>query len=355
MGDILVFDVISFKGNYHVHMINEIYVEDDVNDIIVVDQFIWETFLHPDSGHRHEFQGHVFVLYASEDTKTLEEAERLIDYMVHIGFNKSNKLIAFGGGAIQDLVSFTASIFKRGVDWVFYPTTLLAQCDSCIGSKTSINYKGYKNLLGGFHPPREIFIYPGFLDTLPDSEIKGGVGEMLHYFLLTHKISFAEVMVNDDNIRQNIMYYVNESLAIKKRMIEKDEFDQGERNLFNYGHTFGHAIESVSNYEVNHGQAVTMGMEIANRLSLKLGLISKDFYEKLNSILLKNMPDYRIDNIDKYVQALKKDKKNTSDNLTCILLTSDYGIKTEVSYEEVIKVIKGMFPKDPAHFTDFMI
>lgn len=352
MGGILVFEVKSYKGIYEVSIVDELIIEDNEKDIIVVDQYIWETYFNYSTDN---IKSQVHIVYAEEDTKTLEQVSNLLDYMVYIGFDKSNKLIAIGGGVIQDLVSFTASIYSRGVDWVFYPTTLLSQCDSCIGSKTSINHKGYKNLLGGFHPPKEIFIYPNFLDTLPDSEIKGGIGEMLHYFILNHKISFAEVMVNDEYIRNNIMYYINESLAIKKIMIEKDEFDQGERNLFNYGHTFGHAIEAVSNYEVNHGQAVTMGMEIANRLSLKRGLISEELYKKINNILVKNLPDYRITNIDKYVQALKKDKKNTNDQLTCILLTSDYGIKTEVSYGEVVEIVSGMFPENRSCFLDFMI
>ena len=349
-----MFKVKSYKGIYKVETIDHLTFDDNKGDIIVVDSFIWDQYISV-LNHMDIFDASVYVLETTEETKTLEESQKLIDKMIQIGFNKSNKLIAVGGGVIQDLVSFTASIYSRGVDWVFYPTTLLAQCDSCIGSKTSINYKGSKNKLGGFHPPKEIYIYRKFLETLPESEIKSGIGEMLHYFLLDHNFDISEKMVNDENVLENIEEYVKESLSIKKEMIEKDEFDKGERNLFNYGHTFGHAIESISNYEVNHGQAVTLGMEIANRISLKKELISKDVYKRLNNILIKNIPNYGINNNDKYVQALNNDKKNISNNLTCILLTSEYAIKTEIAYEDVVEVINELFGDNLNYPIDFMI
>ncbi len=334
-----MFEIQSFKGIYKVQSITDLTFDDNKRDIIVVDQYVYDRYL-LHLKLMDTFDASIYVVEATEESKTLEESQKLIDTMIQIGFNKSNKLIAIGGGVIQDLVSFTASIFSRGVDWVFYPTTLLAQCDSCIGSKTSINYKDCKNKLGGFYPPKEIFIYREFLDTLPESEIKSGIGEMLHYFLINHKIDLSEKMVNDKNILENIEEYIKESLTIKKEMIEKDEFDKGERNLFNYGHTFGHAIESLSNYEVNHGQAVTMGMVIANKISLQKGLINQQLYDKLYLILSKNMPDYKIEDIEEYVKLLMKDKKNTDINkLTCILLDMEYANKVEVFYDEVRSVL----------------
>lgn len=338
MGVILVFEIQSHKGKYRVDIVNNLTLNCNEGDIIVIDKFIMNNY-------KFSLNNEVlfYTIDSAEEYKTLYESQKLIDSMIEIGFNKNNKLISVGGGVIQDLVSFTASIYSRGVDWVFYPTTLLSQCDSCIGSKTSINYKNSKNKLGGFHPPKEIRIYRNFIETLPESEIKSGIGEMLHYFLLNHKIELSEQIVNDNNIIQNIEEYIYESLKIKKNIIEKDEFDKGERNLFNYGHTFGHAIESLSNYEINHGQAVTMGMRIANKISLNHKLISQDLYNKLDSILIKNIPVYKIEKFDKYIEYLKRDKKNISEKLTCILLDMDYGIKQEICYDEVRSILSEGF------------
>jgi 3-dehydroquinate synthase len=275
----------------------------------------------------------------SEDVKTIDTSLKVISHLMEAGLQRCDVIHAIGGGVIQDIVSFAASILYRGVDWNFIPTTLLAQCDSCIGSKTSINHNGAKNILGGFHPPKEIKIYPEFLKTLPTADIKSGIGEMLHYFLLYQELDLAADLVNDPEILKNIVTYITKSLTIKRVMIERDEFDKGARNLFNYGHTFGHAIEILSNYEVNHGQAVTMGMKIANRLSLSKGMISSKSYSAMHNILEKNMPDYEIKDLDEYIKILHKDKKNVSDKLTCILLDHDLGQRIAVSYDEVRELL----------------
>jgi 3-dehydroquinate synthase len=351
MEDIPVFEIKSYKGTYEVDIVDFIPSIANKGDIFVIDDYIYDQYYRD----RYIEDNEVFIVEATEEAKTLDGVEKLLDFMIKNEFRKNNRLFAVGGGVIQDLVSFTASIYSRGVEWVFYPTTLLAQCDSCIGSKTSINYKGSKNKLGGFHPPREILINREFLNTLSECEIKSGIGEMLHYFLLNHEIEIAEKMVNDKNFMANINEYISKSLAIKKEMIEKDEFDQSERNLFNYGHTFGHAIESISNYEVNHGQAVTRGMRIANRISLENRKISQLLYDKLEEILIKNDTDYMIRDVDAYIEALKKDKKNTSNKLTCILLNQNYGEKAEIYYEQVRDVLQWFNKPDPPHVIDFMI
>jgi 3-dehydroquinate synthase len=325
----------SFKGEYEVEFLD--VLKEIEGDFIVVDRYVYDNY---SSLFSEISEGRLHIVESNEGVKTLTGSQELIDKLISSNFRRNNSITAVGGGVVQDLVSFTTSVLYRGVSWIFYPTTLLAQCDSCIGSKTSINYKGYKNLLGGFHPPSKIYICKEFTKSLPESEIKCGMGEMLHYFLLNNKLDLAERMVSDNEIRKNLSEYIQLSLALKKEMVQKDEFDKGERNLFNYGHTFGHAIEKVSDYEINHGQAVTMGMEIANRLSLKMGLIDRDKYDRMKTILEKNMPNYVIEDSGAYVDALKRDKKNTNNQLTCILLTLDYGIKTQVSYEEVKQIIK---------------
>ena len=175
-----------------------------------------------------------------------------------------------------------------------------------------------------FNPPSEIFIYKGFLDSLSESEIKSGIGEMLHYFF-TEGIELAqgisdnyELLLND---RSALSFYISNSLRIKKQIIEIDEFDQNIRHIFNYGHTFGHAIEAITNYAIPHGQAISIGMDLANYISLQRGMLTFEDFDKMHRILQKNIPVFKIDisNIDLYCTALSKDKKNKGNLLGCIL------------------------------------
>ena len=237
---------------------------------------------------------------------------------------RNYKLVAIGGGIVQDITGFVSSILFRGVEWVFFPTTLLAQADSCIGSKTSINFMEAKNLVGTFYPPSKIFCCTDFLNTLEGREIKSGIGEILHYYLYEDSLKTDDIVENyslffEDKSR--LLPHIAESLSIKRIMVERDEFDTNERRVFNYGHTFGHAIEVISNYAVPHGQAVTLGMDLANYISFKIDLIDWDKYLSLRKILKKNMPQFKLaeNSLDLYMNTLSKDKKNISNSIVCIL------------------------------------
>jgi len=265
-----------------------------------------------------------FIVQATEKKKTLEFCYKLIKLLIGRNIRKNSRLVAIGGGIIQDITAFISSILFRGIDWCFVPTTLLAQADSCIGGKTSINIGTYKNLLGNFYPPSRIFIDLKFLCSLPKDALRSGVGEMLHFYFIAGSKFADKVSANYDQLISDPMVlkeYIVASLKIKKAVIERDEFDKNIRNLFNYGHTFGHALETVSNYKISHGQAVTIGMDIANYLSLNLGYLSKLDFEKMHNILTKNIPQYDLGKIDleKYLAALARDKKNKGHNLGCIL------------------------------------
>jgi len=261
---------------------------------------------------------------ADETVKTVEHALGIIETLVAGGFRRNERLVAIGGGVVQDLTGFVASILYRGVEWTFYPTTLLAQADSCIGGKTSINMRGSKNLLGTFNPPRRITIDTGFLDTLPRRELRSGIGEMLHYFLFEGFEQAEAVAAAYDELLthpRQLMPFVRASLEIKRRIIEVDEFDRGVRNLFNYGHTFGHALEAASEYAVSHGEAVTWGMDLANELSWRLGLLDLPTLERMRAVLTLNLPSYALpeERLPAYCAALDRDKKNTGSTLGCIL------------------------------------
>lgn len=264
------------------------------------------------------------LIKISEENKTINYTQEVIRELIKVNVRKDDTLIAIGGGITQDIVTFIASILFRGLEWKFYPTSLLAQCDSCIGSKSSINFDQYKNLIGTFNPPSEIFIYAGFLNTLTESEIRSGIGEMLHYYFtegisLAQEVSdkFYELLTN----RNILPYFISNSLRIKKKIIEIDEYDTSIRHIFNYGHTFGHALEAITDYSIPHGQAISLGMDLANYISLQKQMISKDQFDEMHAILVKNIPSFTFtkNNIDSYIDALAKDKKNKGNKLGCIL------------------------------------
>jgi 3-dehydroquinate synthase len=313
------------------HPYNVLFVEDyasrlaeqvEQGDVIVVDANVLEIYndtLTPilkDVCH--------IVIAPSERQKSYQGIESFIKELIETGFRKNNRLIAIGGGVVQDMTAFTASMIFRGVDWFFFPTTLLAQCDSCIGSKTSINFGDYKNQLGGFYPPKEIVIDVNFLDTLTSLDFRSGMGEMLHYYLVAGENDFQrmqreyDLALTDKEVLLELVYH---SLEIKRGYVERDEFDTGPRNVFNYGHSFGHAIETLTHYEIPHGIAVSMGMDIANNISEKMGLITQNEYQAMRALLQKNwgetcLPDIALDD---FLSLLRKDKKAVGKEINVIL------------------------------------
>jgi len=316
----------SIRGSYHLQFINDlqrqlsILCEHD-NIIFILDQNVHKLFFQEFKIIENSRQ--IFI-DPSEKLKTVEYSLELIRSLIDVQVRKNDVLVAIGGGITQDIVVFISSILFRGVEWKFIPTTLLAQCDSCIGSKSSINFDQFKNLLGTFNPPSEIFIYLGFLNTLSESEIRSGIGEMLHYFFTQGIEQAQRISDNFDQLlvdRSLLKPFILESLKIKKEIIEIDEFDTSIRHIFNYGHTFGHAIEAITAYEIPHGQAISTGMDIANYISLNRGMITIEQFEEMHSILKKNIPPFELtkDNIEQYFLALSKDKKNKGVLLGCIL------------------------------------
>ena len=292
------------------------------DDVIVIDRYFADLY-RDELNNSIEAERCIFI-DATEDQKSYIGIIPVIEELIQRGFRKKNRLLAVGGGITQDVVAFTASILYRGVEWNLVPTTLLAQCDSCIGSKTSVNFGSYKNQVGGFYPPRNIYIAPRYLKTLRDEDIKSGLGEMLHYYVVGGEKDFAYFESNcvkamhDTKIMQNL---IMRSLQIKKSYIEIDEFDRNERQIFNYGHTFGHALESATNYRVPHGIAVSYGMDMANTLAVKIGIMDEEIRDRIRNIAQQFWDDNYLANVDmeRYIQALSKDKKNEGKKLAAIL------------------------------------
>ena len=260
-----------------------------------------------------------------------------------MGLRRDHQIVALGGGIIQDITCFLASTLLRGVPWTFIPTTLLAQCDSCIGSKSSINLGSYKNILGTFLPPKQILIDTNFLKTLDHAELCSGVGEMLKVHGLHSDQAFGELMSEYDQLFKNdelMLKRIRTSLEIKRGFIEADEFDRGIRNLLNYGHSFGHAVESATNFAIPHGVAVSLGLDMANFMSEKLGFSADGFFKLAHPTLKKNYRDFLAVKIplEKMLTAISRDKKNTASAMVLILRNKD-GVfaKTEVKNDAVFK------------------
>lgn len=285
------------------------------------------------------------IIDALETNKQYENLANYYKVLIENNFTRNDILVTIGGGILQDISGFIASTLYRGVKWVFIPTTLLAQADSCIGSKTSINFDDSKNLIGSFYPPDAIFIDMSFCTTLTPEYFNSGLGEIIKFHLLSNEKRYRllrEYLSSPDlQHGQHFKRIIWSTLRIKKSYFETDEFDIGRRNLLNYGHCFGHALESASNFAVCHGEAVLIGMGFANLLSLKRGIMKKEKYIEFEDIFRKYYPQFDISkiNVKDIIYYLKRDKKRVGKDLTMIL-SEDIGrhIKfDDIKEKEVIE------------------
>jgi 3-dehydroquinate synthase len=308
----------SYKNDYVVNFnkidINQLLLNlYQYGDFIVMDRKIFELYNFKNCNFKYH------LVDANESNKNIYSSLKIIDKLLDNNFNKSNKLIVIGGGIVQDISTMVSCIFKRGIKWIFIPTTLLAMCDSCIGAKSSINHGDAKNQLGVFYPPNEIYINTDFLKTLHLNDIKSGLGEIIKLFLLGG-VDFMEKLVNlKTNLMEKLPNLIYDTLVIKKIVIEYDEFDKYERNALNYGHTIGHILEKLSNYEIPHGIAVFIGIKIIN----KLYNFKCKYIDNLSTFILK---DYNIStlNLENLKELLLKDKKVKNNHINFIIL-KNYG------------------------------
>lgn len=273
-----------------------------------------------------------------ESAKTLDGASYIASELINRKCNTYSKLLIIGGGILQDLAGFVASIYARGIEYILIPTTLLSMVDSCIGGKTSINFQHRKNILGTFYPPSRIIIYPEFANSLTKLDYLSGLGEVYKFHILQNKIE----QFDQNNDKTSIIY---DSLKYKSSIIAIDEFDKKERKFLNFGHTFGHAIESVSNNRIPHGIAVIIGSIIATKVSIKLG------YEvpKIDLILSKGMEllqDSRLSFQQQWfdpkalLEFAKSDKKNNGKINMVLLNKSEVCVQPVEDYNIIESAIK---------------
>jgi len=286
----------------------------------------------------------VLLIEASEKAKNLELFSGYVETLMDQGFNRNRRLVAVGGGVTQDIACFLAATMMRGVSWSLYPTTLLAQADSCIGSKSSINVGRTKNTMGTFTPPDTVHLDVAVLDTLDHTEVLSGVGEMLKVHVIDGPDSFDAMAADYERLftdKAVMEQYVRRSLDIKKAYIEPDEFDRGIRNIFNYGHSFGHAVESATRFGIPHGIAVSLGMDMANTLSARLGFGTAAHAERMHRAIVKNYAAHLVPIPEEpFFAALAKDKKATNTGVRFILPNADG--RLEIAEHPVDDAFKGL-------------
>ncbi len=255
------------------------------------------------------------LLKANEKTKTIHGATNVLEWLSVNGATKSSQILAIGGGVIQDIATFVSHIYYRGIKWHFVPTTLLSQADSSIGAKCGINLLSHKNQLGVIHSPSSILIVEEFLDTLASEEFQGGFGE-IYKLSVTGPGQFYERF--KDKLRKTgitpseSLELVQASLIAKKFIIEEDEYEKDLRRILNYGHSFGHALESLTKNDVTHGFGVLFGMDLINFLGTKWGVTKEAFYLEFKSLIIENFPTYTINKkISAFglISEVAKDKK----------------------------------------------
>ena len=300
---------------------------------IKLDTELENTFYLMDRRFKSNFQvsENVFYLDALESCKNLQAVEDAIRAMVEKRINRTSQLIVVGGGLIQDVGTLVASLYMRGIKWIYVPTTFMAMVDSCIGGKSSINVANYKNIVGNIYPPQEIQIYTDFTNTLTAIDIVSGELEAIKICFAKGKDSFDEFvkLLNASKTSPlELPALISHVISSKKHFVEKDEFDTGIRQLLNFGHTFGHALESASNYRIPHGVAIGMGMLAAMDFTKSH---SNPYHEELTANILgifskiKELVPELINSIDfnLFKTAFQADKKHTSENFALIVPIAD--------------------------------
>ncbi len=286
---------------------------------------------------------HIITVADGEQYKTWESIELILDGMFEARFNRNSMLIAFGGGVIGDMTGFAASIYQRGIDFIQIPTTLLAQVDASVGGKTGFNNKYGKNLVGAFHQPKAVYADAYFLQTLPKREFAAGVAEIVKMAVCFDADFFAWLENADLSDETQLSEAVAKSVQTKAWVVAQDEKERGLRAALNYGHTFGHVIENETNYTgFLHGEAVAVGIVMANDTAVELGWMSADEAARVKRLLERYaLPTtYAIKDVERFYETFYLDKKSADSAITFIIPKSIGGVEiTDKISDSVIKKV----------------
>lgn len=268
----------------------------------------------------------IFEMPAGEANKTLDTVKSIYTFLIQEGFGRKDLLIALGGGVVGDVTGYAAATYMRGIDFIQMPTTLLSQNDSSIGGKTGVDFDGYKNMVGAFKMPRLVYMNLNVLTTLDDRQYFSGFAEVMKHGLIKDSAFYTWLIENMYEICERDLDILEEmifrSCNIKKTVVEKDPTEQGDRALLNFGHTIGHAIEKYMNFELTHGECISLGAVAAAFISWKRNLISMEDYYEVRDMYVPFYLPISIDHIEpkEILQLTKSDKKAEGKKIKFILL-----------------------------------
>ncbi len=265
-------------------------------------------------------------ILSKEQNKSLSVCKEIIQQLEDTGGNRESAIVNLGGGIISDIGGFCASIYKRGIDYYNIPTSFIGQIDAGIGGKTGVNFMHFKNNIGTFYFPKNVLIFPGFLDTIEPDLINTGLSEVFKYALIDDR-NFYHTLIKQLNEKTDIISrkeIIYRAVGIKMKFVEKDPFDKGERKILNFGHTIGHGIETYllkHNHLVKHGEAVAVGLMAELYLSKKKFNLLENTYNEAISFLRQifTLPKYKYD-IDEIINIIQHDKKNVNKKNKIVLI-----------------------------------
>lgn len=287
----------------------------------------------------------VVTIPDGEQYKHLQTVESILNQLFEFHFNRHSYLIALGGGVIGDITGFCASIYERGIKFIQIPTTLLAQVDASVGGKTGVNNRYGKNLIGSFFQPSAVYCQTQFLDTLPKREFNSGVAEIIKMAVMFDVDFFDWLEKNDIREKKNLSHAVSTCVQLKADVVQKDEKEKGMRVVLNYGHTFAHVVETLTKYErFLHGEAVAIGINMANHLAMELGLLNKDEHKRVCDLCERyELPmDFKVDDVEEFYNMLFLDKKSLDENVLFVLPNGigGYKLRDDLSKDIVTKTLK---------------
>jgi 3-dehydroquinate synthase len=291
---------------------------------------------------------HSYTFKHGEKNKNHTTIMDLYNFLVKNKIDRKSVLIALGGGVTGDMVGFVAATYMRGIDFIQIPTSLLSQVDSSIGGKTGIDFNGYKNIVGAFHQPKLVYINTSTLKTLPTKEFNSGMGEVIKHGLIKDSSYFNKLINSSDNIKELEHYaltnLIKTSCEIKAHVVSQDEKEHGLRAILNFGHTVGHAIERLKNFQVLHGECVAIGMIVAAYISKELGTLnSGDISQIIKALNIYNLPtSISLLTPDEIYNEMFHDKKTSNNIISFILLNKigDNYIEKDIPKKLIINSIR---------------
>lgn len=328
MNDLEPLPIRSGQGNYCVEFSNSLHALTEtlqgISDrVTIIDRKVASTYSQELAPALQK--GPVLEVDATEEEKTPDGVLAVWNFFQRSNAIKSTQVVVIGGGIVQDIAQFAAHNYYRGIRWCFAPTTLLAQADSCIGGKCGINLGPYKNQLGVFHSPNKIWICLDFLKTLSDVDLCSGYGEILKLHLTRCSAGWFSDLVGSVNqggwLNGQLGRFIRQSLEVKRGVIEEDEYEQDLRRILNYGHTFGHALESITQHEIPHGIAVAWGIDLVNFIAWQTKLIPGNHFEEVHRFIQRHF-QWRLTrpvSAEDLIHATRRDKKVETGRINLIL------------------------------------